>query len=278
MSTALLATLKAVFKDGSTPIRSRPAIQPIALAQYTAGHILIECVNSDGSPHSLAYDTLLLGVRLHPTDATSAILVQASNLDTDPDGEPADNWARCDLVPGHWIEVPPRLYGCEVVALIGGDPDDRLSVVPHSQWKVTPADVHPGDDISVPDSQQPLAQGPAGAQGPQGPQGPKGETFPDDTPTNGTFELVLFNGEFRTRQHERVVATFNGLSAQATANWPTFDGRPFRAVVSCAKTDDVEALNPQLVDASLNDFSCVIQIADSEAECEVVIDLLEVLS
>jgi lysophospholipase L1-like esterase len=174
MSTARLATLKAVFVDGSRPVRSRPAVQPLSIAQFTAGHIYIECVNEDGSPHSLAYDTLLLGVRFHPTDANPAISLQASGLDTDPDGNPADNWARAELVPGHWTDVPPRLYGGEVVALVGGDPEDRVVVVPHSQWKVTPADVHPGDDISVPESQQPIGRGPAGPQGPAGPAGATG--------------------------------------------------------------------------------------------------------
>jgi hypothetical protein len=190
MSTAHLATLKAVFKDGSSPTVSRPTQQPLELPQFAAGHIWIECVNEDGSAHSLAYDTILLGVRRHPTDAEPAISVQASNMDVDPDGEAADNWARVELVPGHWTDVDPKLYGYDVVALVGGDPDDRVVVVPHSQWKTTAAAVHPGDDISVPESQQPLAQGlqgeqgPAGPQGATGPQGPAGDpaTLSDDNP------------------------------------------------------------------------------------------------
>jgi hypothetical protein len=174
MSTALLATLKAVFEDGSSPIRSSPSVQQLDLAQYSAGHIYVECVNEDGSAHSLVYDTLLLGVRRYPTDAAAAISLQATILDTDPDGNAADNWARFELIPGHWTSAPPNMYGYQVVALVAGDPDDMLAVVPHSPWKTTAADVHPGDSISVPESQQPLAQGPAGPQGPQGPAGTAG--------------------------------------------------------------------------------------------------------
>jgi hypothetical protein len=144
---ALLATLKAVFTDGSTPVVSSPTVQPLALAQFTAGHILIECVNEDGSAHSLAYDTLIFGVRQHPTDATPAISVQRRTSTSTPMKEipptigRASSWCRAT-----GCAVPPRLYGYDVVALVNGDPDDRLPVVPHSLLKVTPENVHPGDN------------------------------------------------------------------------------------------------------------------------------------
>jgi hypothetical protein len=168
MSTALLFKLKAVVKDGSTPSTSTPTVQPIELAQFTAGYFLVEYVNEDGSAHSLVYDTPLHAVRFHPTDSAPAISLQGSVLDVDDEGDPADNWARFELVPGHWTDVPPRMYGHEGVLLIGGDPDDRVVVVPHSRWKTTSAAAHPGDDVSVPESQAALAQGPQGEQGPPG--------------------------------------------------------------------------------------------------------------
>jgi len=166
MSTELLAVLKAVFVDGSTPLRSRRAIQPIALARYSAGRIWVECVNSDGSDHSIAYDTLLGAVRRDPADATPVIALQFSASDTDPDGNAADHWAYADLIPGHWVDCPVKLYHYNLVALIGGDPDDPVTVLPHSEWRTTPNNVHPGDDVEVPDSQQPLAPGPQGVPGP----------------------------------------------------------------------------------------------------------------
>jgi hypothetical protein len=171
MSTALLFKLKAVVKDGSTPVASKPTVQPVELSQFTAGHFLVEYVNEDGSAHSLVYDTPLHAVRFRPTDDEPAISLQGSVLDVDDEGEPADNWARFELVPGHWTDVPPRMYGHQGVLLIGGDPDDHVIVVPHSTWKTTPAAVHPGDDVQVPDTQAPLAQGPQGDQGEQGPAG-----------------------------------------------------------------------------------------------------------
>lgn len=159
MSTALLAVLKAVVKDGSTPVVSRPAVQPLALAQYSAGHFLVEYVNEDGSPHSLVYDTPLHAVRRHPTDADAVISLQGTVLAVDRDGNPAENWARFDLIPGHWVGVDPKMYGHEGVLLVGGDPDDRVPVIPHSPWTTTPADVHPGDNIQSVDPQAPLGQG-----------------------------------------------------------------------------------------------------------------------
>jgi hypothetical protein len=196
MSTALLAKLKAVFTDGSTPAVSTPMVQPLALAQFTAGHILVECVNSDGTAHALTYDTLILGVRLHPTDASAAISVQGSNLDVDDEGQPADNWCKFELVPGHWVNCEPRIYGYDVVALVGGNPDDRIPVVPHSQWKTTPENVHPGDDVQVPASEPPLAPGPPGPRGAQGPKGDNGSSLTctalktaDYTAASGDFVL-----------------------------------------------------------------------------------------
>ncbi len=211
MSTALLARLKAVIVDGSTPVVSRQTQQPLSIPQYAAGYIWVEHVNSDGSAHSLTYDTVLFGVRLHPTDAVPAISLQGSNMDTDPDGEPADNWTRYELIPGHWTSVPPRIYGYNSVLLIGGDPDDRAVGVPHSSFKVTAENVHPGDDISVPDSQQPLAQGPAGADG----------VVPLPSPAPSYIARPAWNGAaWVWQQHQvKTVALLESSSAEVSFTW-----------------------------------------------------------
>lgn len=151
-----LAKLRLVFADGIATVM-RPTVQDLALPQYETGHIFVEAFRSNGDAYDLMTDTLLLGVRLHPTDVAPAIAVQATREYDDLDHE-----ARFELVAGHWPLVPPRLYGYDVVALLGGDPDKRLVVMPRSALRVTDENVHPGDEIEVPAAQQPLAQGPAG--------------------------------------------------------------------------------------------------------------------
>lgn len=266
MSTALLATLKAVVRDGSTPRTSRTTQQPLELAQFTAGHFLVEYVNEDGSPHSLVYDTPLHAVRLHPTDAEPVISLQGTVLDVDPDGEPADNWARFDLVPGHWDGVAPRLYGHEGVLLIGGDPDDRVPVIPYSTWKTLPAAVHPGDDIEVPEAQAALAQGPRGEQGPPG-------DLPDAVAADADAVLSLEDADTPTwKRRSRGVLTFttggaiyqdvdltglgfteNGYDVQLTVFQAAADGEVRAFVVpSSGAYPDLSAagFRVQLVDAA----------------------------
>jgi hypothetical protein len=221
MSTALLAKLKAVFTDGSTPVVSHQLAQPLALAQFTAGHILIECVNEDGTAHSLAYDTLLFGVRQHPTDAEPAILVQASNLDVDDEGAPADNWARVELVPGHWLDVPPKTYAHDVVALVGGDPDDRLQVVKSSQLKVTAENVHPGDTVQVPESSLPLAQGPKGDDGADGLPGVAGSA--GDIQPVGTAAAAGATGKYADAGHVHLDREIAGVAGSYAAANITVD-------------------------------------------------------
>lgn len=203
MSTQRLAILKAVFSDDSTPVRSIPTAQPLTLPQFASGHIFIECVNADGSPHSLAYDTLLWGVRRHPTDAAPAIELQATNLDTDPDGNPADNWARLELIPGHWVNVLPRLYEHSARAVVAGNTDDFPSVVPSGQLKVTNEDVHPGDLISLPPTGQPLAPGPKGDTGATGPAGANGAPG-----AKGDDGLTLTATSIKTADYNAIVGDF----------------------------------------------------------------------
>jgi hypothetical protein len=154
MSSMLLATLRAVFADGSEPIVTGPARQDLKLPQFVAGHIDIECVRSNGTAKDITAITLILGVRLHPTDATPKISLQATNYD------PVTGLARCELVPGHWVGVNPKLYGYDVVAVVSAE--DRFPVVPDSKFEVTDENAHPSDPVQVPASQQPLAQGPPG--------------------------------------------------------------------------------------------------------------------
>ncbi len=272
MSTALLAVLKAVVKDGSTPVVSRPAVQPLSLAQYAAGHFLVEYVNEDGTSHSLVYDTPLHAVRLHPTDAEPAISLQGSVLDVDLDGNTADNWARFELVPGHWVGVDPRMYGHEGVLLIGGDPDDRVVVIPHSPWKTTPADSHPGDDVQVPDPQQPLAPGPQGEAGPQGPPG----ALPT-IPTTRKVKLAGVGGELTWQQWDRVTAVFVDED-RVSVEWEDFEDRPFKPsvgapVLAVADGGGSVAVSLQNVTST----GCDVQLSDAITG-EVTIEIEEVLS
>lgn len=248
MATAHLATLVAVFKDGSRPIVSRQAVQPLELPQYASGYIWVECLNEDGEGHSLTYDTLLWGVRFRPTDSAPSIELQFTNMDTDPDGNPADNWARAELVPGHWVGVVPRIYGHEVVALIGGNPDDRAVGVPYSQLKVTGAAVHPGDEVSVPESQEPLAQGPQGEQGPIG-----------SLPAKPSYKAVLacVDGQEVWQQKSRVKATFNGSSAQVAVTWESFEDREYAVDHGGAVTSEAEYVGIQLLNVTAT--GCTVQ-------------------
>lgn len=184
MSSQLLAMLKLVFVDGSTPVRSRPAVQPLSLPQYAAGHIIVDAYNSDGSPKNLAEAALFLGVRHHGTDAEPAIMLQAVIY------ADVTNRARFELIPGHWINVPPKNYGYDILAELYGEPDDALVVLPLSPFRVTDENVHPGDEVEVPTSQQPLAQGPKGDKGDAGVAGPQGPAGASDIVATGPLVAV----------------------------------------------------------------------------------------
>jgi hypothetical protein len=166
MSTVQLASVRAVLVDGSTPLRARPAVQPLVLPQYASGHIALSVVKSNGDPANITGKTFLLCARKHATDLTPALSLEAT-ITNGPNG-----LGRFELIPGHWLSVPPRRYGWDMVEVV--DTDDRPQVIPASPLKVTDENVHPGDAIQVPNSQQPLAQGPQGAQGPAGAAGPAG--------------------------------------------------------------------------------------------------------
>lgn len=174
MSTIPLAELRGVFADGSGTTM-KLGKQPLELPQFCAGYIDIVCYTADGSPKDISAITLLLGARRHPTDAAPALSLQFSFID-DEEENPDNNRARAEIIPGHWVDVDPKLYEYDVVAVVSDD--DRFPIVPASALKVTNENTHPGDEVQVPDSQEPLAQGPQGEQGPPGP-----------APTNGAGDI-----------------------------------------------------------------------------------------
>jgi hypothetical protein len=104
------------------------------------------------------------------------------------------------VIPGHWLSIPPRRYSYDLVGVVTDD--DRVQMVKASAFYVLDENVHPGDAIQVPASQQPLAQGPKGDKGDQGDPGADGtpggagvsryaELNTDYTNTTGTDSVVV---------------------------------------------------------------------------------------
>lgn len=159
LSSPALAKTSAIVGialDQSSTVK--PASQPLSTPAGETGQISITVTHPDGTPYDLTGAQLLLAVG-------SKISRQAT-IDNAAAGT-----AHFPLVIADTINMLGTYsYDVTLTATDGS----FYRVVPASSFVVTAGIGQPGQAVTVPAAQQPLAQGPAGPQGPAGATGPAG--------------------------------------------------------------------------------------------------------
>lgn len=79
------------------------------------------------------------------------------------------------------------------------------------------------------------------------------------TPPLYNAQLVARGGAMKWQQVEEVTATFTGASAQVNVLWNDFSTRPFRIYVAEPDTNDVNAIEIQVIQSSVTSTGCTLQ-------------------
>lgn len=152
-------TIVAVFRDGTEPDEGEPLIpyvQNIGWAQWADGNIYLDAVGQDGAAFDITGGAFIFTVKARPTDTDAVISREATIL---APGGGSD--AAYLPIGSEDVGVSAKSYGYNLIFV---DADGKIwSVVPLSTFAVEPSDYIPGQAVTVPVSQDPLAQGPPGA-------------------------------------------------------------------------------------------------------------------
>lgn len=153
-------SLVAVFQDGSVPADDSaplaPYAQGIAIPQWTDCRIDVTCLASESTedepvPFDISGGALLMSVKARPTD-TEPVMSFEATIDDGPEG--LAHFVIGSVDSG----ITAKSYGYVVVFI---DSDGYIwPVVAEGTFAVTPSEYIPGQEVTVPESQEPLAQGP----------------------------------------------------------------------------------------------------------------------
>ncbi len=163
-----LYEITAVFLDGELPTDGSepliPETQNLAIAQWADEDIYINAFGQDGAAFAISGGAFVMSVKETPA-STALVISREATITVSAGG------SRCAYVPigSNDVGITPKGYCYSLVFI---DSAGKIwAPVLLSTFAVTPNDYTPGDDVTVPSSQQPLAQGPIGPTGPEGPAG-----------------------------------------------------------------------------------------------------------
>lgn len=146
--------LEAVFQDGAEPDEGEPLApyaQTIAIPQYTDCRLDVTCVGADGAAFDISGGALILSAKARPGD-DEAVLSLEADIDDGPNG--LAHFTVGSVNSG----IDARSYGYIVVFT---DADGYIwPVVANGNLAITPSEYVPGQEVTVPESQEPLALGP----------------------------------------------------------------------------------------------------------------------
>lgn len=148
----------AVMQNGAEPDddtdATAPYAQDIAVPRWTDCQLNVTCVDTAGEPFDITGGALLLSAKARPDQDDPDLSLEATITDAD-DGE-----AYFVIGSVNSGALTAKSYGYVIVYV---DSDGYIwPVVAEGRLAITPSDYVPGQDVTVPDSQQPLAQGPPG--------------------------------------------------------------------------------------------------------------------
>lgn len=141
-------TLIGVAKDGDSP-RKSPIVQPFSIPAGESGTIGLIVYHADGTAFDLTSCQLLLAVNGTTISRQGTITTPASL-----------GLASFPLVIADTLNMRPADYTFDVWLTDANG--NRWQVVPASKWTVLPFQGQPGQAVTVPSTQQPLALGPPG--------------------------------------------------------------------------------------------------------------------
>lgn len=150
--------ITAVMQDGTTPSDGSPPLEPFAqqiqVPQWTDCQLDVSCVGADGDAFDIEGGALIFSARRDPTQDDPDLSFEATITD--------GLAGLCTVTIGSndtgAIEVAS--YGWTLVFIDAGG--KIWPVVGSGRLGVTYSEYDPGQDVTVPNSQQPLAQGPIG--------------------------------------------------------------------------------------------------------------------
>lgn len=157
--------ITAVFQDGSEPDEGEslaPFAQSLSVQQYTDCTLTVSCIKSDGDPFDISDGALVFTVKQRPGDADAVISREAIVVS-------AEDGTANVIITAADMSIAALSYGWNLVYLQNvGEELITWPVVAEGSFGVPPSEYTPGQEVTVPSSQEPLAQGPAGPPGDPG--------------------------------------------------------------------------------------------------------------
>ncbi len=164
-----IISVRAVFEDGTEPDEGEPLLISavnISFPQWTDAQLAIEAVGSDAEPFDITGGAFIFTARTR-NEAVPAIISHEGDI---VDGEAGTATLDIGSVDTG-IATQTLAWNLAFV-----DADGKIwATTAQGSCAILPSQYIPGQPVTVPESQQPLAEGPQGIQGIQGEQGEQGE-------------------------------------------------------------------------------------------------------
>ncbi len=198
--------ITAVFLDGSTPTEGEPLLpfaQDLAVPQWTDGTLSIVAVGSDGEAFDISGGAFIFTARTR-NQAAPPVISHEGDIDDGAAGLAHVDIGSVDV----GIDVQTLSWSLAFV-----DSDGKVwGTTAQGSFSVVAAEYIPGQDVTVPESQQPLAEGPQGEQGIQGIQGDPGTpTVPNSFPDITAVDPTLYAGALAFDElTERLAISYGG--------------------------------------------------------------------
>lgn len=152
----------AVFLDGTVPTDGTQPLLPIpqdlSWPKWSDGRVLITAIGQNGAAFSLSGGAFIFTVKARPTD-TDPIISREATITVSAGGVDAA------YVPigSNDVGISTKSYGYTLEFI---DVNGKIwEPIPLGTFAVEPSDYTPGQNVTVPSSQQPLAQGIQGSPG-----------------------------------------------------------------------------------------------------------------
>lgn len=150
--------ITAVMQNGAEPDDDADHVAPFAqgidIPQWTDCRLNVSCADTAGDPFDITGGALILSAKARPTQEEPDLSFEATITDAD------EGQAYFVIGSVDSGAVAVRSYGYVIVYI---DADGKIwPVVAEGTLAITPSEYVPGQAVTVPESQQPLAQGPPG--------------------------------------------------------------------------------------------------------------------
>ena len=154
MILELTGVLRDATKPAGTLEQQVPERAPLVWPRGEDGTLRLTVRKQDGTVANLGGGTIVFAVRKYPTDAAPVVSRQGTLVDA------VAGRADIPLVQADTLNLKEEVRYRYDVQYIDGT-GKRWQVIPESNFEIAPIIALPGEAVSVPASQVPLAQGPS---------------------------------------------------------------------------------------------------------------------